>query len=90
MINLDRELDSIREQLQIKSDFAYIDSFIIMDIHELGVLPRQDFENGLIELGVFPTKDELRLLFNRFDNSKNGTITYVFYLNEDFKNIIDI
>ncbi len=47
-----------------------------MDMDESGSLDKQEFENSLLEMGIFTTKQELNLIYNRIDNTKNGEIDF--------------
>ena len=52
------------------------DAFRLFDSNNKGYLTKDDIENTLNLLGIFPTIKRLKLLMKRYDLQKNGTINY--------------
>ena len=47
-----------------------------MDTNGNGYLDPEEFENGLKQLGLFPTKVQLQTLFKYYDSDASGSISY--------------
>jgi Ca2+-binding EF-hand superfamily protein len=75
-INIDREIEEIKKQLALKSDFNLLDAFRVFDVHSRGYITKLEFELALNDMGLYPTKDELYLFFKRFDKDQDGLLRY--------------
>lgn len=69
--NAERELESSKTSLALKSDFNIPDAFGIFDQRKSGFIDRYDIKDGCAAIGVFPTMDEIDLFITRYD--KTGT-----------------
>jgi len=43
-----------------------------------GFITSSEFERGLEKLGIFPTKDEIYLVFRRYDKDTDGLLKFLF------------
>lgn len=53
-----------------------LDAFKIFDVKARGYVTKLEVELGLNEIGIYPTKDELYLLFKRYDTDSDGLLRY--------------
>ena len=53
-------------------DFNVCDAFRIFDEEEIGLLTPQDFQNGLSDLAVIISSEQLSLFFKEFDKNGDG------------------
>ena len=56
--------------MTLKPDFNLHDAFNIFDHHRTGSISRCDLRDGLTAIGVFPTTDEVDLLFKRYGSER--------------------
>ena len=73
-IQLDKELEGLRNDLSLKSDFNLLDCFKVFDLYGRGYITSGEFEDGLKEFGVYPSRDELYLIFRKFDKDSDGLL----------------
>ena len=69
MINHERELESNKTSLALKSDFNLTDAFKIFDRDFRGSISIADLRDGLSAIGVFPTSEEVELFVTRYDET---------------------
>lgn len=74
----EREVESAKIELALKSDFNMVDAFKMLDLRGGGLLTQQDLSDGLhASLGFTDfSMDEIYLLFRRFDKNGQGQLTY--------------
>lgn len=70
-IQLERELESNKVSLALKTDFNLTDAFKIFDQRYLGNITVHDLRDGLSAIGVFPTSEEVELFMTRYDEIKD-------------------
>lgn len=58
--------------------FCFEQSF---DRNQDGVLQKLEFEEFMSQLGVFLARQELRVVFDNFDQNKDGNISYSEFVN---------
>jgi len=75
-ISLDNDIESLRNELALKSDFNLLDAFKIFDLYERGYITAGQLEDGLREFSVYPSRDELNLIFKKFDKDGDGFLRY--------------
>lgn len=73
-IELDQEVEELRNELALRSDFNLLDAFKVFDLYEKGNLTPEQFEDGLALFGVYPTKEELKLVVQRYDKDNDGLL----------------
>lgn len=61
-----------------------MDGFRLFDRKGRGYITSSELEKALANLGVFPSRDELYLLFRRYDKDSDGLIRF-----SDFSKIIN-
>ena len=85
IIFAERELESAKIELALKSDWNVIDGFKMMDLRSVGALTQQDLKDGLMRnLGFMDfSNDDIYLLFRRFDKTNAGSLTY-----QDFNRMV--
>lgn len=76
LVNLEKELDSRKVNIVLKTDFNLPDSFSIFDDNRDGVLSPNEIRDGLAAIGVFPTSEQVDLFFKRYDNDRNLRIEF--------------
>jgi len=73
-IELDKDLESIKIDLALRRDFNLLDTFKFFDLEGVGSVGKRDLKNGLNELSIFPTTDELYLVLRKFDRDNDGLL----------------
>lgn len=73
-IELDKQVEELRNELSLKSDFNLLDAFKVFDVNGRGAITAGEFEDGLKELGIYPTRDELYLIVRKFDKDSDGRL----------------
>jgi len=73
-IDLDKDLESIKIDLALRRDFNLLDTFKFFDLEGLGSIGKRELKNGLNELSIFPTTDELYLVLRKFDRDNDGLL----------------
>jgi len=77
VIEYESELERIKNELSLKSDFNMEDAFCIFELDGRGYISDLDLKYGLNNyLEVFPSIDELAILMKRYDTSKSGVLRY--------------
>jgi Ca2+-binding EF-hand superfamily protein len=67
MIQIDRDLESLREALALKTDFNLEDSYKIFDVDSKGHLSLRELEEGYSLHRLYPNREELQLLMQEYD-----------------------
>ena len=78
IIFAEREVESAKIELALKSDFNIIDAYKMMDIRGVGYINQADLKEGLQQnLGFVDfTGDDIYLLFRRFDKNNCGQLVF--------------
>ena len=76
MMEIESKIEDAKILLALNSDFNCEDAFRLFESNNRGFLNKDDIQNGLNEIGIFPTGKKLRLLIKRFDLQKNGFLNY--------------
>ena len=73
---LEREVESAKIELALKSDFNVLDAFRMFDIHGRGFITQHDFTEGLRNGLLFNdfSNDDVYLFFRRNDLSGRGSL----------------
>ena len=66
-LELEKNIEKIKIQLSLKTDFNLIDAFRIFNESGTGSACIQDLIHGLKDLGLEVTNDEISLFMARFD-----------------------
>ena len=73
-IELDKELETIKVDLALRRDFNLLDTFKFFDFGGEGRIGKKDLKDGLNELGIYPTSDELYLVLRKYDKDNDGLL----------------
>jgi len=74
IVVLEREVETAKEDLALRSDFNLFDAFRIFDRKGTGTVSAGQIEQGLNELGIFPSKDQLFLFVRKFDKDADAIL----------------
>lgn len=78
LINASRLLEATKNDLALRFDFNLYDAFRYFDFKGDGAyISSRQVEEGLADLRVYPTKDQVNLLFKRFDTDYDGLLRYL-------------
>ena len=76
---MERELESVKIELCLKPDFNIQDAFRMLDVENRGSLTAMDLSEGLNkvlelekETGIILSRDDLFLIFRRYDTRSIG------------------
>ena len=74
----EREVESAKIELALKSDFNLIDAFRLFEYSGTGVFKAQDLADGLKQNLQFHdfTSDDIYLFYRRFDRENKGSCTF--------------
>ena len=73
-IELDQDIENLRDELALKSDFNLLDAFKVFDVYGKGYITTSEFEDGLRQFDVYPHRDELYLIVKKFDKDGDGVL----------------
>ena len=73
-IEKDRELEELKKELALRSDFNLLDSFRILDKKGRGYITKVELKETLNEMGLAITIEALELFFERYDKEFNGLL----------------
>ena len=76
LIKSEREIEFARRDLMRQKDFNGEDAFRLFEIAGTGVVTMVDLNFGLKLLGVKPTQNQIKLIFNVYDLDGNGVLNY--------------
>lgn len=85
VIFTEREVESAKIELALKSDFNITDAFNQIDLSRSGTIAQSDLREGLMQNLAFIdfTTDDIRMLYRRFDRRDTGFINF-----QDFSRIV--
>jgi len=75
-IDLDRDLENLKNELSLRNDFNLLDAFRFFDIDARGYITKNELKDGLNSFDIFPTSNELYLLMRKFDTDNDGLLRY--------------
>ena len=75
-INMEREIEDTKKQLALKVDFNLLDAFRVFDLKGRGYVTKLEMELAFNDNAIYPTKDEMYLLFKRYDKDQDGFLRY--------------
>lgn len=76
VVNVERELETAKTTLAMKSDFNMYDTFRIFDQNNNGWISAFELRDGFNAMGVYPTHDELELFITRYDKNGDRRLTF--------------
>jgi len=71
ILTCEREIERIKCELAVKSDFNLTDLFRMFEYGKQGFLNESDIKFGINLFGVYPTNDEINLLIKRYDGGSS-------------------
>lgn len=74
VIEIENDIEKVKLDLILRSDFNADDAFRIFELDARGYLTDLDFKFGLNSLDVFPTVEEITLLLRRYDLRGEGVL----------------
>lgn len=75
-VELDKELESIKNKLALQEDFNLFDAFRCFDLTEKGYVTKFELKDTVNDIDVFPSTDELYLIFNKYNKDQDGLLKY--------------
>ena len=75
---MEREVESAKIELALKSDFNLMDAFRMFDVKGIGCFTAQDFMDGLqrhLQFNEF-NSDDIYLFFRKMDIGSRGRLTF--------------
>ena len=74
----EREVESAKIELALKSDFNIVDAFKMLDLRGIGGVSQNDLKDGLQQgLGFQEfSNDDIYLLYRRFDKLNTGQLSF--------------
>jgi Ca2+-binding EF-hand superfamily protein len=76
LISYDTKAESQREAFALMANTHFVNIFRYFDYHQVGSIRAMDLKEGLKNLNVFVTQEEIRLIFKRYDISKDDKFSY--------------
>ena len=77
-LDLDKELEIVRENLAIKTDFNLMDAFRFFDSNGKGFITSSELDQTLRSFDIFANTTEIYLFMRRFDADGDGLLRYSF------------
>ena len=78
-LDLDKELEEIREDLAIKTDFNLMDAFRFFDSNGKGFITSSELDQTLQLLDVFADSTEIYLIMRKYDADGDGLLRYLLF-----------
>ena len=66
-IAIDKDLESMKQILSLRSDFNLEDAFKVFDLDGKGQINLREFEEGLNYFQIYPRREELQILIQKYD-----------------------
>lgn len=76
LLMMENDLEQQKINLSIKPDFNLIDLFRMFDVEAKGYITFEEFRYGLTLFKLYPSTDDIFLLFTRFDSLKQNILRY--------------
>ena len=83
MIQSDNNLELLKQQLSLKTDFSMHDVWAMFDLQATGFISRAQFEEVYLLYGLRTISDEIKLAFDYYDRDKDQQLS-----KEEFVNMI--
>ena len=81
-LDLDKNLQRIKNELALQRNFNSYGIFRIFDKENKGYITRGQLEEGLKDMNILPSKNELYLLMRRLDKNDDGLIRFADFREE--------
>jgi len=73
-IDLDRDLENLKNELALRSDFNTLDAFRCFDLDARGYITKNELKDGFNSFDVFPTSNDIYLIMRKFDQDSDGLL----------------
>jgi Ca2+-binding EF-hand superfamily protein len=73
-IDNDRDLENLKNEISLKSDFNLLDAFRFFDLKGKGYITRAEVEDGMKEFGVYPSRKNKSWEVTKNHNQRNCSI----------------
>lgn len=75
IILLEQEYERAKQSLSLKADFNIPDCFKIFDLSDTGFVTKCQFIGALTLLRLYPTDEEVDLVYKRYVRKKNNPMS---------------
>lgn len=75
-ITISREIDELKKELTMRKDFNLFDAFRVFDKNQRGYITKFETEAVLNSMQIYPTTEQMYLLFKKMDKDQDGMVTY--------------
>ena len=76
IINIDRDIESIKQMLSLKTDFNLEDCFRLFDVRDHSSLNLRAVEETFTFFQIYPRREELQMLMLHFDKDADGELNW--------------
>ena len=79
LVFIERDIESMKIDLALKSDFNLIDAFRLFDVNACGSISKQDLVDGLqmnLNFGEAISPVDVALLYKRMDRDGKGRLSF--------------
>ena len=76
IISIDRDIESIKQMLSLKTDFNLEDCFRLFDVRDHRSLNLRAVEETFTFFQIYPRREELQMLMLHFDKDADGELNW--------------
>lgn len=76
IMKAEKDLETRKIELSLRSDFNLVDAFRIFDTNGRGWITLSELRNGLNSIGLYPSISDSELVFKRFDINSDGVMKF--------------
>ena len=76
IISIDRDIESIKQMLSLKTDFNLEDCFRLFDVRDHSSLNLRAVEETFTFFQIYPRREELQMLMLHFDKDADGELNW--------------
>ena len=75
-ISIDKDLESIKQMLSLKTDFNLEDCYKLFDNDEKGYITFREIVETYSLFSLYPKKEDLELMMKKYDKDQDGKLNY--------------
>jgi Ca2+-binding EF-hand superfamily protein len=75
-ISLDKDIESVKQMLSLKTDFNLEDCYRVFDVTGKGHINLRELEEAYNIYGLYPQKEELELVLSKYDKDNDGKLSF--------------